>query len=78
MEKAIVKARVNESLKKQAQIIAIETDTNLSRVTEKALAMFIKRYYDAKSAPSLKKTTDAVQSVIREREAELPALKGLD
>ncbi|WP_133119415.1 hypothetical protein [Bifidobacterium scaligerum] len=65
-------------MKKQAQIIAIETDTNLSRIVEKALAMYVKRYYDAKSAPSLKKTTDAVQTVIREQSAQLPAFKGLD
>lgn len=81
MEKAIVKARVNPSIKKTAQIIAIETDTNLSRVIEKAMALYIKRYYDAKAAPSLKKTTDAVQTVIREKEKEdvqLPEFKGLD
>lgn len=78
MEKAIVKARVNGSLKKQAQIIAIETDSNLSRIVEKALAMYIKRYYDGKQSPSLKKTTDAVQSAVRSKAAQLPEFKGLD
>mgnify|MGYP002729107346 CR=1 FL=1 len=75
MDKDILKVRVNAEMKKRARIVAIEQDLSLSRVVEKALALYVKRYYDSKQAPNLQAVTNATQKVVREQSQKLGGLK---
>lgn len=75
MEKEIVKAKVNAEIKKRAQIVAIEQSTTLSKIVEKALALYLKRYYDNRKAPNLQAITDVTQQVLREQSQKFGGTK---